>query len=177
MLSRRARLRLVRYAKTFLRKVDTRSYDYPGGVSSRFVRLTETFGVRVAHVYTDPVDVVDTFRNHCKAFKAGIAPYCFGLLKAINKNGEQVYGYIVQTVKILNDWYTEVNITPENRDYASKNTGIEKIDRQGRRLYNRVIKVLGFPCGDTHSKNAGWLNGKLVCIDFGPEGRFERNDW
>lgn len=172
MLSRSARLRLMRLAKTMVKKVSFRNLALPAGISSRFIKLTESFGLRVTP-WASRHEVVDTYDNHKKAYSYGLAPYCFGFLSVYDSNDVQAYGYIVQTVCILHDWLAQNHFSRHENCYASGRMKIPVIDRQGPRLYHRIFRFLGFYCGDSHLGNAGFLGRKLVCVDFGKEGRYD----
>lgn len=176
MISRINRRRLVRVAINLVKKTKIYGGSLPGGVSSKFLKISESFGARIT--YADGVEsVVDTFRNHFKAWKMGLAPYCFGLFRCVDSQGNNYYGYIVQTVKVLVDWANEIfgDDAYWRGEYKNDYTksGINRVDRVGKRLYHSIKRKLGFYCSDCHFGNAGWLGNKLVCIDFGSEGRYD----
>lgn len=171
MLSRAARLRLVRLARKVVEKINICRTNAPSGVSSTFVKVTESFGARVTR-WADKSEVLATFRMHVAAFQAGIAPYAFCFMEFYDKCGRKMYGYLVQTVQVLNEYIHRNDLYPEVNDYSGRDgrTGIKLIDNQGSRLHKRIKNVLDISLQDTHFGNVGLIGTKLVCIDFGMEG-------
>jgi hypothetical protein len=127
----------------------------PSGVHCQFIKLDASWGIKV---YRGRKDVRDRAFNQQSAMaQVGYAPQV-GESFDVGDN----FCYVTQVAQPLIEGDRD-----GGSDYNDEFSIIEK--RYSDEMFDVVdeMRQHGFYMSDVHAANFGWLNNKLICIDFG----------
>jgi hypothetical protein len=125
----------------------------PGGASCTFVKLDDKRGLKL---YSNRREAVECRWRQRQAARAGLAPKVFGKAELMIDGG-QYYGYISEVAEVV-PLINQCLALPRSAQYI-----IEESD-EFQTLFDNLSSIgLG---GDLAVRNIGWINSKMVCIDF-----------
>ena len=121
------------------------------GMNGSYVQLTEKWDVK----FSRHDDMSKSFAWQQAAAEHGLGPDCFGFFIYNCKRGFSWGCYVTENAEIVCD--------PSEGDYFED----EDMQREADELAKELSKKIGFSFFDNHSGNVAYLNGRMVCIDFG----------
>ncbi len=130
----------------------------PFGVSCKFIKLDDMWGIKV---YRNKEIRDNAVMRQTKMYGLGYAP----AIGASFDIGDDKFCYITEVAIPIVDY------TPENADKFVIMCRMAEEEYPGiREEVSKLVKNMrknDYDYFDDHYGNFGWLNGKLVCIDFG----------
>jgi hypothetical protein len=147
---------------TLRNKVISHTGPSPYGVSCKFIRLDDDWGIKVYNSSTERDRAVS---RQAKLYEHGYAPKV-GIVFDVPSTFRSYYCYVTQCAvpliegdaKYARDYYTIAT------KYRKENPAVSD---EITELCKNMEAVEGRPYSDIHYANFGRLDGKLVCLDFG----------
>jgi hypothetical protein len=115
------------------------------GIDCKYFEYTKKWGIKLYH---NKHKRDKTFFLQSYGYRYKIAPKCFKRF-TVKLGSVKWYGYFTQKTRVLSSHRSE--------------SFFYKINSQLSKIYKRIK----WKQWDIHYTNVGYLNGKLVCIDFG----------
>lgn len=137
-------------------KVTDTNTPSPEGVSCRFVKLDDNWGIKIYICIED--------RDSCYILQEEMSKRGFGPKVGIKFDVGENYCYITQVARPLVNAYTQPG-DEYCSDFARFNHN-PIVRSMINDIYNKMKKA-GFDNGDRHVCNYGILDKMIVCIDFG----------
>lgn len=150
--------------------IDQKKRDSPSGVSAFFIQVNDTIGIKCYHSdnNSDPAGE----RDHCfemqqRAWNVDIGPQAY---ECFQIGDYFCYSTQIAHVVMSHAWgsYYGLHVV------GGKDIHVYEILNQ---IFKEELDELLEACeaefgehDDLHLRNVGWLNGSLVCIDFGSDG-------
>jgi hypothetical protein len=92
-----------------------------------------------------------------EAFRAGLGPETYGIIDNVTYEGARWYGYFTEIAEVI-EGYVKKSSDEKNDIRKKYNSGVKKLKEE--------LKRIDFPGSDFHPGNIGWIDGRMVCIDF-----------
>jgi len=124
------------------------------GCNGSYVKMDERFGVKFSK--TDNME--KNFQRQAKAALFGLGPKCFGYFTYTTKRGYTYGCYVTENAEIICD---------PNDSFSYEAPEGSTIYEDMEKLVKVMRKKTGFNFRDAHVGNIGFIDGRLVCIDFG----------
>lgn len=159
MISSRMQKRLVKLAEKLVNKCTKGTAK---GVACRWLNITESWGAKFTAIGFDYMRQV--FQNQRRGWRLGLGPFCFGMFKITDNEGDVFYGYITQIAilgskylssKYGNGWYLKTELI---------------FGKRIKKLKKIISDKLQIKANDLHEDNWGFINGKIVVTDWGFDG-------
>lgn len=135
------------------------------GMSAKFARINDDWGVKLYHSASSR-DRAYSVQTEAAKFQLGPETAgTFDLPKIVGADSYR-FGYITQLVDELledtleEDYYSDDKLQEEFNDFD------DYVDDFTAELRKELRDSIGFHFYDAHEGNIGYLNGRLVCIDF-----------
>ena len=125
----------------------------PGGASCIFVKLDDERGLKL---YDSRRDAVESRWRQRMATRRGLAPKVFGKAE-LTIDGRQYFGYISEVADVVPFVDGRLSLPFAAQEIIEESTDFQVL------LDN--LREIGLG-GDLATRNIGWINGKMVCIDF-----------
>jgi hypothetical protein len=150
-------------AKKVLTKRYSRGSDGDGAYCT-FFKITSKWGIKNYGLYKNNRD--ECFELQAKAAKYGFGPAvgeCFDMVI----DGQRMYCYTTRVAEpLMRPEDDEINYYGQNWD-EEYNDVADIYNTQIEQLNEQMAATIGWRNKDMHLQNWGWLNDRVVCIDFG----------
>ena len=145
--------------------------EYSHGIAAKFYRIDEKWGLKF---FINEEHARDkTYELQQLASQYGLAPQIGSKFDMDLPDGRRAYGYITETLpKTMRDVFLEkhgytnhTTLYKEDQRLYWKGSG-EWDDTGFSQDLHKDLKYIGIESWDLHWGNVGYLNGRLVSIDF-----------
>lgn len=124
------------------------------GSFNLFFKLSDKIGLKLCRS-KNRRDENYSWQN--EAFRARLGPETYGTIDNVTYEGARWHGYFTEIVEVIENFCEK---SPEEKNDIRKKyaDGVKKLKIQ--------LKSIDFPGCDFHPGNIGWIDGRMVCIDF-----------
>lgn len=138
-----------------------RQFNYKEGSECRFIPINDKIGIKT---YRSKRERDFAFRGQRIGFKHKIAPRASTRFTLEGTASSYKYGYITRTVKTLT--YDAFLDKKQN----------DKVFYESFLYLVKQLQNCGLSTGDLDQRNVGFLNKRLLCIDFGELSSYVNNN-
>jgi len=142
------------------------SHNNPSGISCFFVRFNHEWGIKV-YYQEDKRD--DSYNRQAEAAEYGLGP-AVGDVFDVPIGSSTYWCYVTQIADLPVSPYEYIRNGDEDGYWDALDEWAEDYYDDIAFLAVALYEKIAWRFEDTHAGNVGFINGRLVCIDFGDDG-------